>query len=208
MRLCEEFQAALGHDCVFYGTPQRIRGSAPDPRRLFKLNGLWFEARIERYIEDIGLVEPGTMKSAPTDCFRILSIDFVFASEVGAVKLPRPAIVAPIQLQGGNIAFDDTVVRHRHFTFGNEQTMVMRKGAFVWTPSPLNEERPWMRLDGRDSLAIVEYTDAVRKRQDEVEDRYAHRIQHIVQERRAKAAEARAREDELDAATNPLWGTW
>jgi len=207
VRLCDELQIALEGECVFYGTPKRRRGEPADPRRLFKLNGLWFEAKIETRDEE--RVYPGwgdqPERTEIIKAQRIVSVDLVMSHEVGAVTLPRPAIVMPGLTNKGNVTFDDVVVNHRHFVFGNHAPLNARTG---WSATPLNEEKPWVRPGTSESLAIVEYETEVRKLRDGIEDKFAAVLIDIRKREAAALAAQRERDAEKDAADNPLWGSW
>jgi hypothetical protein len=208
VKLCDELLVALEGECVYYGAPLRRRGHPADPRRLFKLNGLWFEVRIETATEEV--FQPGWGKvpesTRSVSHERIVSVDFVTSHDVGPVNLPRPAIVMPGFTDKGNVTLDDSIVTaHRHLVFGNAAPV---RGKIAWSPTPLDEGKPWLETATGGALAIVEYETKVRERRDLVEAKFGA----VVAEAKARelAALRKAREllDAQSAAENPLWGSW
>nr|WP_042675466.1 hypothetical protein [Methylobacterium sp. B34] len=207
VKLCNELLVALEGECVFYGAPKRMHGEPADPRRLFKLNGLWFEAQTETHTEE--RIRPSWDDQPPRTEFvkveRIVSVDLVMSHDVGRVSLRRPAIVMPGLTDKGNITFDDVIVDHRHMVLGNHAPISAK---FAWNITPLNEERPWRRPGTTDSLAISEYEAEVRKLRPGVEDKFAAVLIDIRKREQAALAAQRERDAEKDAADNPLWGSW
>jgi hypothetical protein len=208
VKLCDELLVALEGECVYYGSPLRKRGQPPQTRRLFKLNGLWFEAKIETATEEVfqpgfGSV-PASTRSVTHE--RIISVDFVTSHDVGRVTLPRPALVMPGFTQGGNVTLDDSIVTaHRHLVFGNAAPL---KGRQVFNPTPLDEGKQWLETATGNALAIVEYETKVRERRDLVEAKFGSVVAEIRARELAARRKARELEDARAAAENPLWGSW
>lgn len=198
MKLAETLVNALSERAVFYGVPFRRRGDQTPMRRVFGLNGLWFEMHLEDFVYEDQL-RPGD-PVVPRKAQRIGEIVMVPRAELGEMRLPRPAIVYPTLLASGSWELHDDVIEHRHLRFGNGGF----GGKMELLVTSLDEGKPWRRPGTTDSIAIVEYTAEVAAARTGIEDAFAERVAAVLAERKREHQAVLLAE----AGDNPLWGSW